>query len=101
MTKNGNKTNNGQSKDQGDAVNRLVSDVKEKGKHLFSEGVESARHLWEENADMLREKANELSDKSFEEVTEDVKFYVRRNPIRSIGITFGIGFLLGYILKSD
>lgn len=89
------------SKNGDEGVNRIVNDVKEKGKTFFNEGWGSARQVLEDNADILKKKAGEFGDMTVEEIADDVKYHVRRHPLASIGIAFGVGVVIGSFLSSD
>ena len=67
----------------------------------MNEGLESARQVFEDNADVLKKKAGDLGDMTLEEITDDVKYQVRRHPLAGIALAFGVGLLVGSILKSD
>jgi ElaB/YqjD/DUF883 family membrane-anchored ribosome-binding protein len=80
-------------------LNRILEKVKAKGKVLLNEGLVNAKALFEEKAQTVKAKASELSDKSVGEITDDVKGYIRRNPLKSVGIAVGCGLLLGMIMR--
>jgi len=91
----------GSSKKGKESIEEFVEQVTEKGKALFSEGLEGAKHLLEKNAKTLKTKADQLTEKPVEELAENIKSFVQEKPLQSLGIVFGVGFLLGYFLKSD
>lgn len=43
----------------------------------------------------------QVEDVDFEEVTEQVRTYVRSNPGKALLFSIGIGFALGLLLRSD
>lgn len=82
-------------------VEKIVSDVTEKGRTLFNEGLKSARGILDERSEAIKEKATEMSDKTLNELANDLKAYIRRHPFKSMGIAAGAGVLLGFLLKSN
>ena len=101
MEKNGNNSKTDAVKGAGQKAGEVFADLKGRGKVLLNEGIETARHAYEQKAEDLRKKAKEIGDKSVEELGEDLKYYVRSHPLRSIAIALGLGALVGYIFKSD
>jgi ElaB/YqjD/DUF883 family membrane-anchored ribosome-binding protein len=84
-----------------DKVNKLVSELRKRGKTLLDEGIESAREVYEDKKETVKRKAGELQDKSVDEIAEDLKVYVRRNPLKSLGIAAFLGLVIGAIFKSN
>lgn len=101
MSENGKISESLSKKKVKDKTESLLEDLKEKGKSLLSQGIESARDIYDEQSKVVKKKAGEFQDKSFEEISEDVKVFVRRNPLKSIGIAVGVGVLLSMIFRSD
>ncbi|OVE78177.1 hypothetical protein BVX98_01190 [bacterium F11] len=100
MGRNGKDFEDKKTKSQ-EAMNRVVSEVSQRGKKLINEGLNNARQVIEENAETWKQKAGELSDKSWEEISDDAKVTIRKHPLKSIAVALGVGVLLGFIFKSD
>lgn len=66
-------------------------------KTVINKGLETAKEVIEEQAARLKEKVEGVE---WSGVPSNVKSYVKREPLKSLAIAIGIGFLAGYILKS-
>jgi ElaB/YqjD/DUF883 family membrane-anchored ribosome-binding protein len=82
---------------QAERMKHLIEEMALKGKALFSEGLENAKGLYEERAAQLKRKATEMGA---DELGNEIRSYVRKNPIQCIAIAAGVGLLAGYLLKS-
>lgn len=80
-------------------LNRILAQVRAKGKDLFDQSMRNARRAIEARAELVREKAGEMSEKSVGELSEDLKSYIRANPYRAMGYAVGLGVLLGIIFR--
>jgi ElaB/YqjD/DUF883 family membrane-anchored ribosome-binding protein len=67
----------------------------------LEELTETGRRLLEEAAQSFKKKTAGLKDKTVSELSDDLKDYVKTNPIKSVLIAAGAGFLLGWIFKRD
>ena len=67
----------------------------------LEELTETGRVLLEEAAKKFKRKTAGLKDKTVSELSDDLKGYVKENPIKSILIAAGAGLLLGWFLKRD
>ncbi len=69
------------------------------GKDTGKVGVEDTlRNVLEEQAAKIKEK---VADIEWEEVPGEIKSYVKSKPWKSMAIALGLGFLAGYIIKSN
>jgi ElaB/YqjD/DUF883 family membrane-anchored ribosome-binding protein len=73
-------------------IKELVDEATEKGKALLNEGIENAKGLLEEKAAVLKKKAAEYG---LEEAADGVRAYVKKNPLKSVGIAIAAGIVLG------
>lgn len=73
-------------------MKRIVDEATEKGKALLNEGLENAKELFEENAAILKKKAAEYG---LDNAANDVRSYVKKKPLQSIGIAVAVGLVLG------
>ena len=99
MSRNGKDTEIKKDKSAKDVVNKVLSDVSQKGKTLFHEGWDSAKQALQENAENLKVKAGEFSEKSVDEISEEVKTFVQKKPLQTVMIAVGLGFILGFLFK--
>lgn len=44
---------------------------------------------------------DDVSSWGFDDVAEDVKGFVKKNPLKSLGIAVGVGFVLSSLLRSS
>ncbi len=96
----------------------VISDSIEKTKATLEDAKEkvlkASRTMREEAAkatDFARERAGVAAEtlregygrarKDMDKLSEDVTTYVRDNPGRSVLIAAGIGFLIGFLIRSD
>jgi len=89
--------NNGHEKLPGksqEKVKKIIEDVAAKSKAFLSHSKE----VISEQAESLKSKADEYG---VSEMPDNVRTYVRRHPLQSIGIAIGFGFFIGYLLKSS
>ncbi len=70
----------------------------EKIRTAINEGLESAREVISDHAAKFKEKIDDLE---LSEMPDELKSYVRKKPWTSLAIAVGLGFLAGYILKSN
>ena len=82
-------------------LNKILGQVKSRGKILFDKGVANARSIYEEKARAARQKANEIGEKSVNEISSDIKTYIQENPFKAIGFAVAAGLLLGFIFKPE
>jgi ElaB/YqjD/DUF883 family membrane-anchored ribosome-binding protein len=61
-------------------------------------GVERAGGLVKDAVDKTREKVAEYRDKGFEQVSEEVAEYTRRQPVPALLVATGVGLVLGMLL---
>ena len=101
MTQNGKSAESQEDKTFKDKTEKLISEIREKGKHLLTEGLEGAKDVFAEKKKTMKLKAGELQDKSIDEISDDVKVFVRRKPFQSLAMALGVGVLLGFLIKSD
>lgn len=73
-------------------LKQLVDDATEKGRQLLNEGLENAKELLDEQAAVLKKKAAEYG---FDEAADGLKSYVKKNPLKSVGIAVAVGLVLG------
>ena len=87
-----------EAKTSAEKIERMIEDVTAKGRALMGEGLDNAKEIWEDGTERLRLKAAEWG---VDEMANDVRTYVRRNPWKSLGIAAGVGLLAGLILRSS
>lgn len=101
MRENGKNQKNATAGREEKSVTKIVEEVREKGKILLDQGISTAKEKWEEGAQTVRKKADELSEKTVDELTQDLQSIIRQNPLKSVAIAFGLGAVLGSLFKSD
>ena len=74
-----------------------VQNNEEKVKNIVNKGLESAREIIEEQASRLKDKVDDLH---VEELPVEMKAYIRKNPWQSAAIAAGVGFLVGFLVRS-
>lgn len=75
-----------------------------KAKEVARERYEGARENLKQGYGTARESLKQGYDKArkdFDQLTDDVGVYVRDNPGRSVLIAAGIGFLIGFLVRTD
>jgi len=75
-----------------------ASNNDDKVRNFVNQGLESAREIIEEQASKLKDKVEEMN---VEELPGELKSYIKKNPWKSAAIAAGLGFLVGYIAKSN
>jgi ElaB/YqjD/DUF883 family membrane-anchored ribosome-binding protein len=70
-------------------VGHLVDEVKQKGAHLLGSVKDKVSHGTES-----------LRGKSFDEISDDVRGYVKSNPGRVVLASFVIGLIVGSMVRS-
>jgi ElaB/YqjD/DUF883 family membrane-anchored ribosome-binding protein len=70
----------------------------DKVRNIVNQGLESAREIIEEQAAKLKEKVDELS---VEDLPGELKSFIKKNPWKSAALIAGLGFLVGYIAKTQ
>jgi ElaB/YqjD/DUF883 family membrane-anchored ribosome-binding protein len=82
---------------------KAVEERIEMAKESAGGRYERVRERVSEAADSMKQKAQALREKiretEWEDVTENVKGYVRNNPGKSLAIALGVGFVLGLLLR--
>ena len=79
-------------------VKQLVDEATEKGRALLNEGLESAKVIFDEQSALLKKKAVEYG---LDEAADGLRAYVKKNPMKSIGIAVAAGLILGRLFSSD
>lgn len=68
------------SKDKApDAIEKLVGDVALRGKEIL----------------------DDVSEWGFDDIADDIKAYIKKNPLKSVGMAVGMGFVLSSLFKSS
>lgn len=75
-----------------------TSNGDDKVKNFVNKGLESAREIIEEQAAKLKDKVEDIE---VEELPGEIKAYIKKNPWKSAAIAAGLGFLVGYLAKSN
>lgn len=78
-------------------VAELLDSLKEKGEEKASKLSSKISSELEDYKDAAMKKAQQVQDASSDGV-EQVTQYVKANPLASLGIAFGIGFVLSRLL---
>lgn len=73
-------------------VKQIVDEATEKGRALLNEGLENAKEILDEKSEMLKKKAVEYG---LDEAADGLRVYVKKNPLKSVGIAVAAGLLLG------
>jgi ElaB/YqjD/DUF883 family membrane-anchored ribosome-binding protein len=76
-------------------MKQLVDEATEKGRALLNEGLENAKELLDEQTALLKKKAAEYG---LDDAANGVRSYVKKNPLKSVGIAVAIGLILGRIV---
>jgi ElaB/YqjD/DUF883 family membrane-anchored ribosome-binding protein len=71
----------------------------EKATELGEKGMEAAIEARHRIGDVLEDVRSRLAGKSYEDVREDVRSYIREYPGRTLLAAVGVGFVLGLIFK--
>ena len=79
-------------------MNNGKHDGEENIRTVISESLETAKEALEEQAAKLKDK---MEDLDLSEVPGEIKTYIRKSPWKSLAIAIGLGFLAGYVLKSN
>lgn len=84
-------------------INDLKSDLKsltETMKEIASSNIdrEKSKLLDELSIEELTKKVESLKTKGLEEVDE-VEKRIKKDPLKSVAITFGVGFIVAWLLK--
>ncbi len=62
-------------------------------------GHEDASDFVDEALHSFQKKAADFKEKTLDELSDDLKTYVKENPLQSVMIAVGAGLLLGLFLK--
>lgn len=79
-------------------VAELLESLKEKGEAQASKLNSKLSNELEDYKDAALKKAQQVQDASHEGL-EQVTHYVKANPLASLGIAFGVGFVLSRLLS--
>lgn len=96
--KNGDAHSNPEHASTAQKVEKVIEEVAAKGRALADEGMEIARDVWEENAEKFKKQAAEWG---VDEMADDLRTYVRKNPWKSLAIAAGAGLVVGLLLRSS
>lgn len=75
-------------------IDSNVNHISNKASHLVHEGKKLAEDLYEDGI-----KKIDVAQKNAEEFSDELLEHVRENPLKSVLISAGIGFLLSALLK--
>ncbi|TXH71747.1 MAG: DUF883 domain-containing protein [Thiothrix sp.] len=79
-------------------VAELLESLKDKGEAKAAKLSDKLASELEDYKDVARQKAQQIQDASSDGV-EEVGKYVKANPLASLGIAFGVGFVLSRLLS--
>ena len=75
-----------------------VEELQSGAKRVYRRAAERAQDVWDEvsaSGQELRERAGEHYDQTVDYLGRSV----RRNPLQTLGIVAGVGFLIGYLSR--
>lgn len=80
-----------------DVIDSLLSEVAAKGKQALGEVVSETSDVMSNKFSKIKKKASEWG---LDEMADEVKTYVKKNPMKGVGIAVGLGLLAGLLIKS-
>jgi ElaB/YqjD/DUF883 family membrane-anchored ribosome-binding protein len=82
------------AKDLASSASDMASQVKDTAKDWASSAASGAQHAWESTRDEARHLAGQVAHTA-ENAWDGLGDFIRRNPVPSLLIALGVGFLLG------
>lgn len=84
--------NNGKS----EKFEKIIDNVASKAENA----LDSLQDVGDELGEKFSSLKRKISEWGLDEVEDEVKTYVKKNPWKSLGIAAGVGLLIGFVLKS-
>ena len=90
------------AKDKFEKTRDFVEEKIDQTKEFLGDSFEKTRDrmgdAWGDVRKGFNEVSSRIDDVDWADVPEDVRRYVRKNPVLSLGLAAGFGLLVGYLL---